>query len=62
LSACRDAFEVIGHLHEELRHDMRRLEIGDGDVQRWLQLDPWIGRALYVSNDPTLSWVVLQKP
>lgn len=38
------------------------VDVGDGDVQRWLQLDPWIGRAHYVSADPTLSWVVLQKP
>lgn len=30
LSGCRDAFEVLGHLHQDLRHDMRMLEIGCG--------------------------------
>jgi len=36
LSGCRDAFEVLGHLHKELRHDMRVLEIGCG-IGRMLQ-------------------------
>lgn len=30
LSGCRDAFEVVGPLHAELRSDMRVLEIGCG--------------------------------
>ncbi len=36
LSGCRDAFETIGLLHKELRHDMRFLEIGCG-IGRMLQ-------------------------
>jgi SAM-dependent methyltransferase len=36
LSGCRDAFEVVGPLHRELRPDMRVLEIGCG-VGRMLQ-------------------------
>jgi SAM-dependent methyltransferase len=36
LSGCRDAFEVLGLLHKELRHDMRVLEIGCG-IGRMLQ-------------------------
>lgn len=30
LSGCRDAFEVLGPLHERLRHDMHVVEIGCG--------------------------------
>lgn len=36
LSGCRDAFEVLGLLHKELRHDMRMLEIGCG-IGRMIQ-------------------------
>ncbi|MBM3975336.1 MAG: DUF4932 domain-containing protein [Planctomycetes bacterium] len=36
MSGCRDAFETIGHLHKELCHDMRFLEIGCG-IGRILQ-------------------------
>jgi len=30
LSGCRDAFEVLGPMHEKLRHDMHMVEIGCG--------------------------------
>lgn len=30
LSGCRDAFDVIGPLHDRLRHDMHMVEIGCG--------------------------------
>src|SRR5262245_21429757 len=30
LSGCRDAFEILGPLHGELRHDMHWVEIGCG--------------------------------
>ena len=30
LSGCRDAFEILGPIHERLRHDMVMLEIGCG--------------------------------
>ncbi|MGE3171453.1 MAG: class I SAM-dependent methyltransferase [Planctomycetota bacterium] len=30
LSGCRDAFEVVGPLHERMRHDMHMVEIGCG--------------------------------
>ncbi len=38
------------------------VDIGRADIDRWLSLDPWIGRAHYDDAVPTLSWVVLQKP
>lgn len=36
LSGCRDVFEVLGPIHQELRHDMRMLEVGCG-IGRMLQ-------------------------
>ena len=38
------------------------VELSRADVDGWLALDTWKLRSCYDSQDPTLAWVVLQKP
>jgi SAM-dependent methyltransferase len=38
------------------------VELSEADVERWLQQDRWQKRNAHDAEDPTLAWVLLQKP